>query len=292
MLERAQGKVEGMNFEMRKNLLKFDDVMNGQRKEIYEERREIMTSDNLEEMVRDMRHDVIDELVARCIPAGSYSEQWDLDTLETEVLRLLNLDIPVREWAQEEGIADNEIADRLIEAADAKMAGKAANTGPEIWRQIEKSIVLQMLDQHWKEHLLNLDHLRQGINLRAFGQKDPLNEYKTEAFSMFQEMLDNMRETITQTLSLVEFNIEQGNASLVMKALHDEPEEGEFQETRTDPALSNAPQQEQQGESVAPFPKKRAFDKDDAATWGKVPRNAPCPCESGKKFKQCHGKIT
>ncbi len=289
MLERAQGKVESMNFEMRKNLLKYDDVMNGQRKEIYEERKEIMTSDNLEEMVRDMRHDVVEDMVSLCIPAGSYSEQWDTETLETEVLRLLNMDLPVKDWAQEEGIADNEIIDRLIEAADKKMAEKAANTGPEIWRQIEKSIVLQMLDQHWKEHLLNLDHLRQGINLRAFGQKDPLNEYKTEAFAMFQDMLENMRETITQTLSLVEFNMDQGGASLVLRP--DQGDEEAFMETRRDPALDDDGQQEQPQDSVQPFPQKRAFDKNDPTTWGKVPRNAPCPCESGKKYKQCHGKI-
>ena len=289
MLERAQGKVESMNFEMRKNLLKYDDVMNGQRKEIYEERKEIMTSDNLEEMVRDMRHDVVEDMVSLCIPAGSYSEQWDMETMETEVLRLLNMDLPVKDWAKEEGIADNEIIDRLIEAADKKMAEKAANTGPEIWRQIEKSIVLQMLDQHWKEHLLNLDHLRQGINLRAFGQKDPLNEYKTEAFSMFQDMLENMRETITQTLSLVEFNMDQGGASLVLRP--DQGDEEAFMETRRDPALEDDGQQEQPSAEVQPFPQKRVFDKNDPTTWGKVPRNAPCPCESGKKYKQCHGKI-
>jgi len=292
MLERAQGKVESMNFEMRKNLLKFDDVMNDQRKEIYEERKEVMTSDNLEEMVTDMRHGVIEDIVEMCIPPGSYSEQWDTETLETETLRLLNLELPIKDWAKEEGIADGEIIDRLIEASDKKMAEKAANIGPEIWRQIEKSIVLQMLDQHWKEHLLNLDHLRQGINLRAFGQKDPLNEYKTEAFGLFESMLINMRETITQMLSLVEFNMTQGGPNLMMNLAPEEDEE--FQETRTDPALAgpNAPSADQdQAGSVQPFPKKRAFDKEDPTTWGKVPRNSPCPCGSGKKYKQCHGKI-
>ncbi|MGN7438915.1 MAG: preprotein translocase subunit SecA [Alcanivorax sp.] len=293
MLERAQGKVESMNFEMRKNLLKFDDVMNDQRKEIYEERKEVMTSDNLEEMVTDMRHGVIEDIVEMCIPSGSYSEQWDVETLETEVLRLLNMELPIQDWAKEEGIADSEIIDRLIELSDKKMAEKAANIGPEIWRQIEKSIVLQMLDQHWKEHLLNLDHLRQGINLRAFGQKDPLNEYKTEAFGLFESMLINMRETITQMLSLVEFNMSEGGPSLMMNMMPEE--EDDLQETRTDPALSgsNAPDESlEQAGSVQPFPKKRAFDKDDPMTWGKVPRNAPCPCGSGKKYKQCHGKIS
>ena len=294
MLERAQGKVEGMNFEMRKNLLKFDDVMNDQRKEIYEERREIMTSENLEEMIKDMRYDIIEEMVASAIPAGSYPEQWDTEKLETEALRLLNMHLPVKDWAKEEGIADNEITERLMEKSDSKMAKKVADTGPEIWRQVEKSIVLQMLDQHWKEHLLNLDHLRQGINLRAFGQKDPLNEYKTEAFSMFQEMLDNMRETITRTLCLVEFNADQGQSGLFM-APEPTEEEMRMRETRTDPALASQaqqqqPRQQQQG-NIQPFPKKRSFDQENPATWGKVQRNAPCPCGSGKKFKQCHGKL-
>ncbi len=292
MLERAQGKVESMNFEMRKNLLKFDDVMNDQRKEIYEERREIMNTENLEEMVRDMRHDVIEDMVARCVPKGSYADQWDTDTLETEVLRLLNLQLPINDWADEEGIADIEILERLIDASDKKMAKKATDTGPEIWRQIEKSIMLQMLDQHWKEHLLNLDHLRQGINLRAFGQKDPLNEYKTEAFEMFQAMLEMLRETITQMLSLVEFNLDQGSASLTVgNALGEPPQEDQMVETRQDPAMKNdeaAPQTDSaSGETV----RHAAIDPNDPNTWSKVPRNAPCPCGSGKKFKQCHGKI-
>ncbi len=295
MLERAQGKVESMNFEMRKTLLKFDDVMNDQRKEIYEERREIMNAENLEEMVKDMRYDVIEDMVGRSIPAGAYADQWDTDTLETEVLRLLNLQLPIAEWAKEEGIADVEIIDRLTNTSDKKMAEKAANTGPEIWRQIEKSIMLQMLDQHWKEHLLNLDHLRQGINLRAFGQKDPLNEYKTEAFAMFQDMLEGMRETITQTLSLVEFNMEQGTASLTVGSALKESEQN-VQETRQDPAMSGMPDDPAPLNQAAPQPahqqrKRMIFDKANPETWGKVPRNAPCPCESGKKYKHCHGKL-
>ncbi len=292
MLERAQGKVEAMNFEMRKNLLKFDDVMNDQRKEIYEERREVMTSDNLEEMVRDMRHDAIEDAVEMCIPAGAYAEQWDADTLETEILRKINMQLPIKEWAKEEGIADNEMMNRIIDASDKKMAEKAANIGVDMWRQLEKSIVLQMLDQHWKEHLLNLDHLRQGINLRAFGQKDPLNEYKAEAFEMFQNMLESMRESITQTLCMVEINMRDGEASLSLGALESELDSQEIHEGRSDPALSgkNA-MQENQRNNVQPFPQKRAFDENDPTTWGKVQRNAPCPCKSGKKYKQCHGRI-
>ncbi len=288
MLERAQGKVESMNFEMRKNLLKFDDVMNDQRKEIYKERREVMMSENLEEMVKDMRYDVIEHIVDICIPQGAYPEQWDCETLEKEILRLININLPVSEWAKEEGIADDEIIERIIDASDKKMAEKAVNIGIDIWRQLEKSIVLQMIDQHWKEHLLNLDHLRQGINLRAFGQKDPLNEYKTEAFEMFQNMLNSMRESITQTLCMVELNIDNNNrSSLFMNMLSSEQK---MFEGRMDPALQDG----EDSQNVQPFQqqKKKEFDKNDPQTWGKVQRNAPCPCGSGKKYKQCHGKIT
>ncbi len=289
MLERAQGKVESMNFEMRKNLLKFDDVMNDQRKEIYEERREVMMSDNLEEMVKDMRHGVIEDAVDMCIPQGAYAEQWDTETLETEILRLLNMNLPIGEWAKEEGIADNEIIERIIDASDKKMAEKAANVGVDMWRQLEKSIVLQMLDQHWKEHLLNLDHLRQGINLRAFGQKDPLNEYKAEAFEMFQNMLESMRESITQTLCMIEINVDSGQAGLSLLRRADVQQE--MHDGRSDPAMS--------GNNVEPmrskeqqFTKRIVFDQNDPDTWIKTPRNAPCPCGSGKKYKQCHGKIS
>ncbi|MEM7651521.1 MAG: SEC-C metal-binding domain-containing protein, partial [Pseudomonadota bacterium] len=291
MLERAQAKVEGMHFEVRKNLLKFDDVMNDQRKVIYEQRREIMEADAIEELVTDMRHDVIEDTVIATIPPGTYAEQWDVYTLHMECQRLLGLDLPVQDWAKEEGIADAEILERIMDASDKHMAGKAARNGADVWRQMEKSIVLQLLDQHWKEHLLQLDHLRQGINLRAFGQKDPLNEYKTEAFAAFEQMLDAMRETITQTLSLVEINLEQRPMDIL------DDGEQEMRETRQDPALMGNTGQDtpQSGaNNIAPMPspqQKRAFDKDDPTTWGKVQRNAPCPCGSGKKYKHCHGKI-
>ena len=289
MLERAQAKVESMHFEVRKNLLKFDDVMNDQRKVIYEQRREIMEAESIEDLVTDMRHDVIEDTVVTAIPPGTYAEQWDIDALHTECQRLLGLDLPVRDWAKEEGIADAEMLERIMDESDKKMAAKVARNGVDVWRNMEKSIVLQLLDQHWKEHLLQLDHLRQGINLRAFGQKDPLNEYKTEAFAAFEYMLDAMRETITQTLSLVEINLEMQRAEMPG------PEQ-EMHETREDPALMGLGQPQEQPvqqsrENVQPMPQKRAFDKEDPSTWGKVPRNALCPCGSGKKYKHCHGRI-
>ena len=298
MLERAQAKVEAMNFEMRKNLLKFDDVMNDQRKVIYENRREIMESETVEELVTDMRHSVIEDMVSQHIPPKTFAEQWNTEGLENEVLRVLNLHLPIKDWAGEEGIADHEITERLIEKSDRKMNDKIKSTGETLWRQVEKSIVLQILDQHWKEHLLNLDHLRQGINLRAFGQKDPLNEYKAEAFAMFEAMLDMMRETITMTLCLVELNLP---AELAEKVLHPQQEEQAMQESRHDPALSGSPAQQQNQFSGSesegsvtqfPTPHKIEFDQNNPETWVKTPRNAPCPCGSGKKYKQCHGKIS
>lgn len=296
MLERAQGKVEQMHFEVRKNLLKFDNVMNDQRKVIYEQRREIMDQDDIGELVKDMRHEVISVSVRATIPPGTYAEQWDVDALETESHRLVGIELPIREWAQAEGIADAEILDRIIEAADKRMAEKAANTGPDMWRRIEKGIVLQLLDQSWKEHLLNLDHLRQGINLRAFGQKDPLNEYKTEAFGLFEQMLDQLSDSITATLSMVEVNIEDDKRRLSIPGFGNEPKT-EIHETREDPALAGADSQDQaegfnqQQAQPLRYPSKQSFDKNDPNTWGKVQRNAECPCGSGKKFKHCHGKL-
>ena len=290
MLERAQAKVESMHFEVRKNLLKFDDVMNDQRKVVYEQRREIMEADTVEDVANDMRHEVIEDTVHATIPPGSYAEQWDVDTLHMECQRILGLDLPVQDWAKEEGIADAEMMERIMDESDKKMAGKVAQYGSDIWRQLEKSVVLQLLDQHWKEHLLNLDHVRQGINLRAFGQKDPLNEYKTEAFGAFENMLNSMSETITQTLCLVEVNVTDG--APVDPDLYDEPE---MMEGRQDPALmgtgAQQPPRPEANRTITPMAEKRPFDKDDPTTWGKVQRNAVCPCGSGKKYKHCHGKI-
>ena len=289
-LERAQARVEQQNFEIRKNLLKYDNVMNDQRKVIYDQRREIMdSSEDLDELVTEMRHDVIEDLVMRCIPAGSYAEKWDTETIASECQRLLGLSLPVAQWAKEEGIGDNEIMERIFKASDEKMEAKQNIAGTDMFRQMEKSFVLQILDQNWKEHLLNLDHLRQGINLRAFGQRDPLNEYKTEAFALFEAMLQSLRETATQTLSLVEIQIDPR----AMAALHHH-EEPEMRETRSDPALAGTGElreSQQRRRGVQNLPKRNKFDENDPETWRKTPRNAPCPCGSGKKYKQCHGKV-
>ncbi len=290
-LERAQARVETQNFEMRKNLLKFDNVMNDQRKVVYEQRREIMDSNDVGDLVKDMRHSVIADIVRSCIPPRTYAEQWDVPTLKKETQRLLNLDLPIDEWAKEEGIADGEIQERITDASDRKMAEKIANAGPDSYKRMEKAMVLQQLDQHWKEHLLNLDHLRQGINLRAFGQRDPLNEYKTEAFQMFEMMLNYLRENVTQTMSLLEFNIEIDDTDFLARR---HASQSDMQETRHDPALSGAtvhmldrPEPSGHGQTV-----RFAFDQNDPSTWeATTPRNAECPCGSGKKYKYCHGKL-
>jgi len=278
-LEKAQQKVEARNFDIRKNLLKFDDVMNDQRKVIYEQRKELMQVDDVSDDVAGMRHEVIDELIARTIPERAYADQWDVAGLHEEVLRIFNLDLPIAEWAKEEGIADQEIKHRVVDAADRKMAAKAADYGPDVMRMVEKSLLLQILDQAWKEHLLQLDHLRQGIGLRAYGQRDPLNEYKREAFNLFEQMLHDLRERVTTVLAHVELQVGPGPSEME-QAL--QPQQGPMHETRNDPAF--AQQARDAGIAVAP-------DRPGSEAWAATPRNAPCPCGSGKKYKHCHGQV-
>lgn len=288
-IERAQKKVEAMHFEARKSILEYDDVSNDQRKVIYEQRQEIMDSDDVSEFIKDMRYTVIEDMVTGCIPPQSYVDQWDIDSLKNETARVLNLDLPVNDWAQEEGIADVEITERITDASDKLMAQKAANVKPDIMRQIEKSLLLQLLDQSWKEHLLNLEHLRQGIGLRGLGQKNPLNEYKTEAFAMFEAMLDQLRENVTQALSIVQINIdapmpeEEGPDLNNLRAFQPDADDG-FGANQSDVDSAAAA-----GVATAPYTKP-TIDKNDPSTWGSTPRNAACPCGSGKKFKHCHGK--
>jgi preprotein translocase subunit SecA len=287
-LEKAQQKVEARNYDIRKQLLRYDDVMNDQRKVVFEQRREIMSANDVAETVQDMRQETLDTMVSRAVPESAYAEQWDLKGLHDDAKRLLGVDLPIEEWGKEEGIADAEIKERVREASDRHMAEKAANVGPDVMRMVEKSLLLQLLDQIWKEHLHALDHLRQGIGLRAYGQRDPLNEYKREAFVLFEEMLGRLRERVTEVLANVE-----------LKVAARETEDDMFPArkavpttaTREDPAFA-----ERGGEPPAerPQPLRRqtaAIDPRDPSTWGKVPRNAPCPCGTGKKFKHCHGKL-
>ncbi len=301
-LERAQQKVEARNFEIRKNLLRYDDVMNAQRREVYRERLELMAQEDLAEMVANMRHTVVDGFVTRAIPENAYPEQWDMAALKENVQRVFGLDLPVDAWAKEEGIADDEIRQRLTAAVDRQMAEKAANYGPDIMRQVEKSVVMQIYDQSWKEHLLHLDHLRQGIGLRAYGQKDPLNEYKREAFDMFGSMLAHMRETVTQVLAHVQIRVEEP------PQLPTGPAPDELQTIHDDPALAAAMSDE--GVSLREILGERTYaapasagpvvrragrqqrDPNDPSTWGRVSRNELCPCNSGRKYKRCHGQYS
>jgi preprotein translocase subunit SecA len=282
-LEKAQKKVEARNFDTRKNLLKYDDVMNDQRKEVYAQRREYMQSADVSETVAAFRHELADAMVRVRIPEKAFAEQWETAELAADAKRVFNLDLPIQDWGREEGIDETAIHDRLIAAVDSAAAGKAANFGPEIMRYIEKSLLLQMFDTVWKEHLLALDHLRQGIGLRAYGQRDPLNEYKSEAFALFNAMLDDLRDRVTSTLSRVELSAEPPPMPQALPA--------GMVENFAAPAYAEAdtvarPDTWQVGMLGA----MEALDPNDPTTWGGTQRNAPCPCGSGKKYKHCHGK--
>jgi preprotein translocase subunit SecA len=280
-LEKAQQKVEARNFDIRKNLLKYDDVMNDQRKVIFEQRLDLMRDEHVDETVADMRHAVIEEMVAKHIPANAYAEQWDVKGLDEDLREVLTLALPVEEWAKEEGIADEEMRERIARRADEWMAAKVAKWTPDVMRYVEKSILLQTLDHLWREHLVMLEHLRQVIGLRGYGQRDPLNEYKAEAFSLFEAMIAHLREAVTAQLMRVEVvqpQQEEPQSLPFMEAQKIDPSTGE-NEMALAPALAG-------GSDVAV-----ARNPKDPTTWGKVGRNEECPCGSGKKYKHCHGKF-
>ena len=282
-LEKAQKKVEARNFDIRKNLLKFDDVQNDQRKVVFEQRLELMDAEDVGETVAEMRQEVIDDIVARYIPETAYAEQWDTAGLKEAVQRDLNLDLPLDQWAMEEGIDEEAIRERLTSAANAAAADRAERFGPEIMPRVEKSFLLQTLDTLWREHLVNLEHLRSVVGFRGYAQRDPLNEYKSEAFELFQAMLGNLRQMVTQQLMRVELVREAADAPPPelppMFGHHIDGTTGE------DDFGEGAGMQFISEEIVAP----EARDPNDPTSWGKVGRNEPCPCGSGKKFKHCHG---
>jgi preprotein translocase subunit SecA len=290
-LEKAQQKVEARNFDIRKNLLKFDNVMNDQRKVIFEQRVDLMRDENVAETVSDMRKDVVDALVGKHVPENAYPEQWDTPGLKEELKRVLGLELPVDEWAKEEGIADEELIARVERKADEHMAAKVAQWGPDVLRYVEKSILLQTVDQLWREHLIMLEHLRQVIGLRGYGQRDPLNEYKAEAFSLFEAMMARLREAVTAQLMRVE---------IVQQPPAEEPSKLPYMEAhKVDPATG----EDEMAPALAPMlagngnggPSQGGAqverNPNNPASWGKVGRNEVCPCGSGKKFKHCHGKF-
>ena len=286
-LEKAQQKVEARNFDIRKNILKFDNVMNDQRKVIFDQRVEWMQDQAVATVVTDMRHNTIDDLVAKHVPENAYPEQWSTVALKEDILRVLGLDLPVDQWAKEEGIAGEELLARIERQADEHMAGKVAQWGPDVLRYVEKSVLLQTLDHLWREHLVMLEHLRQVIGLRGYGQRDPLNEYKAEAFNLFEAMSQSLREAVTAQLMRVEIKQQPAEPEPApnlpyMEAHKIDPTTGE-----DELALAAAGAQTLARHGIGSAPER---NPNDPTTWGKVGRNESCPCGSGKKYKHCHGR--
>jgi len=280
-LERAQAKVEARNFDIRKQLLKFDDVMNEQRKVIFKQRLDIMKAEDLSEIVGDMRTEVISDLVDQYMPPKTYADQWDTEGLQEAVREQLSMDLPVVEWADEEGVDDEDIAERLERAADEMMAAKAAQFGPETMRMIEKQVLLQTIDTKWREHLLTLEHLRSVVGFRGYAQRDPLNEYKSESFQLFESMLDSLRADVSQKLAQIRPMTEEEQTAL----MRDLEQQRAAMEAAALPAAT--------AEAAEAFPGAApGFVESDSSTWGNPGRNDPCPCGSGKKFKHCHGRLT
>jgi len=289
-LEKAQQKVEARNFDIRKNLLKFDNVMNDQRKVIFDQRIEWMRDEEANEIVADMRHAAIEDLVAKHVPENAYPEQWDTKGLREELKRILDLDLPADEWAKEEGIADEELLSRVERRADEHMAAKVAQWGADVMRYVEKSILLQTLDHLWREHLVMLEHLRQVIGLRGYGQRDPLNEYKAESFNLFEAMSANLREAVTSQLMRVEIRAapppEEPANLPYMEAHKIDPSTGE-----DELALARAGAETLARHGITASAAAPERNPDDPSSWGKVGRNEACPCGSGKKYKHCHGRF-
>jgi preprotein translocase subunit SecA len=265
-LEKAQKKVEARNFDIRKNLLKFDDVMNDQRKVIFDQRKDLMKGEDLSETVEDMRHEVIEDIVAKHIPEKAYPEQWDTINLQHEVREILNLDLPIVEWANEDGIDEEVIIDRITDASDEFAKAKFEEFGDDVSTYVEKSVMLQTLDHLWREHLVALDHLRSVVGFRGYAQRDPLQEYKSESFELFQSLLVNLRRAVTSQMMRVQ---------LVSQEEQTAEEQAAFIE-------------QQNANMEADIPE---VDEETIASWGNVGRNAPCPCGSGRKFKHCHGRF-
>jgi len=260
-IERAQGKVEARNFDVRKNILKYDDVMNDQRKVIFEQRLELMDDENVSDTVADMRHDVVDNIIAKAIPDRSYPEQWNTEQLTEAGKTYLNVEVPVKDWASEEGIDVDIIRERLVDASDAVIAAKAAQYGPEAMRQVERHYLLSSVDGLWREHLITLDHLQKVVGWRGLAQRDPLNEYKQESYELFEKLLDNLRELVTTQLAHVNIQIQPPA-------------------TQQNAQLQNA----QSDDETALEPISDELMKNPR-------RNEKCPCNSGKKFKHCHGRL-
>ncbi|MDP5307293.1 preprotein translocase subunit SecA [Paracoccus spongiarum] len=284
-LERAQAKVEGRNFDIRKQLLKFDDVMNDQRKAIFGQRREIMDSEEVDQIATDMRHQVIEDLVDDFMPPKSYADQWDADGLTVAVRERLNMNLPIAAWADEEGVDQEVVRERIEAATDTYMAEKAAAFGAENMRQIEKQVLLQMIDQKWREHLVTLEHLRSVVGFRGYAQRDPLSEYKSEAFQLFETLLDGLRVDVTQRLAQIRPLTEAEREEMLRQMA------AQQKEAQAHLTMEHGAERQSDDDADRPTALVEGFDEADAATWGNPSRNDPCPCGSGKKFKHCHGAI-
>jgi len=284
-VETAQKRVETRNYDIRKNLLKYDDVVNDQRKAVFEQRQEFMDSTDLSELVGEFRNDVISDLIEKHMPPKAYAEQWDMDGLDEKVRSTLGLELPLHDWAAEEGVSNEEIEERVLAAADARAAERLEQIGADQTRGLEKQFLLQMIDMQWREHLVHLDHLRGVIGLRGYGQRDPLNEYKTEAFNLFETLLYELRHNVTRWLMTVEFRFDQP-APMEMP---------EFQEIHLNPGtgeneMSNPLAQNPEGQLTGDDRARLPVDVLPVG-WERTPRNAECPCGSGRKFKHCHGSL-
>ena len=294
-LERAQAKVEGRNFDIRKQLLKFDDVMNDQRKAIFSQRLEIMQAEDIGEIAGDMRQQVIEDLVDFYLPPKTYADQWDAAGLQAAVLEKLNMRLPVADWAAEEGVDPDVIRERLIEKANAMMAEKSEAFGVETMRNIEKQALLQAIDGKWREHLIRLEHLRSVVGFRGYAQRDPLSEYKTEAFQLFESMLNSLRQEVTQKLSLIRPLTQAEQEAMMAQFV---AQQRAVQAAQAAKAVAEAPAAAAPVAApaaaapvaVAPVAAVAGFDAADRATWGNPSRNDPCPCGSGERFKHCHGR--
>jgi preprotein translocase subunit SecA len=294
----AQKRVEQRNYEIRKNLLKYDDVINDQRKAVFEQRQEFMVSDDLSEIVAEMRHDAIDEMVRRNLPPKAYADQWNTEGLTTESKEVLGLDLPIAGWAAEEGIADEEILERVTKAADERAAERERMLSSEQMRQLEKNVLLQMVDLQWREHLMHLDHLKNGIGLRGYGQRDPLNEFKTEAFSLFEKLIGELRSSVTRWIMTVEFRFPEPApeaAPALEPVLISPRRSGGYTEVHIDPATgeNELTPLTLAGDLGALTLPERAMPPSSSLPegWQRTGRNSLCPCGSGKKFKHCHGTL-
>ncbi|MCB1390136.1 MAG: SEC-C domain-containing protein, partial [Rhodobacteraceae bacterium] len=294
-LEKAQAKVEARNFDIRKTLLKFDNVMNDQRRVIFEQRLEILETEDLNEITTDMRHAVIDDLVIKHMPQGTYADQWDVDGLAAAIKDKLFLELPVADWAAEDGVDQEAVKERIVEASDKLMADKEAAFSADTMRLIEKQLLLQVIDGKWREHIVTLDHLRSAVNFRGLAQRDPLNEYKSEAFVLFEHMLTALREDVTRQLSRIRPLTPEEQAAMqqqmAMQAASDAAAlrgDGRLDQPMDLPRIGG-------GGNAAPAEPtgtpREGFDEKDQGTWGNPGRNDPCPCGSGKKFKHCHGAL-